>query len=149
MGDIHKDSKSTESLTTQSQGSSASEASLEASRGPSAGGEESGRAAGPRSDRALCRGGAAGSALGSALGSAGGSALGSGGRRRRTLSLGADELLSRRCTGTVDVWWLYDDGGLTLLLPYILSTRRAWASCPLRVFTLANKATELEIEERK
>jgi hypothetical protein len=25
--------------------------------------------------------------------------------------------------GTIDVWWLYDDGGLTLLLPYILTTR--------------------------
>lgn len=39
--------------------------------------------------------------------------------------------------------------GLTLLLPYILSTRRAWAACPLRVFTLANKHTEMELEERK
>ena len=27
-------------------------------------------------------------------------------------------------TGTIDVWWLYDDGGLTLLLPYILTTRQ-------------------------
>ncbi len=26
-------------------------------------------------------------------------------------------------TGTIDVWWLYDDGGLTLLLPYIITTR--------------------------
>ena len=25
--------------------------------------------------------------------------------------------------GTIDVYWLYDDGGLTLLLPYILTTR--------------------------
>lgn len=54
-----------------------------------------------------------------------------------------------RLAGGVDVWWLYDDGGLTLLLPYILSTRRAWASCPLRVFTLANNNAEMEIEERK
>jgi solute carrier family 12 (sodium/potassium/chloride transporter), member 2 len=23
----------------------------------------------------------------------------------------------------IDAWWLYDDGGLTILLPYILSTR--------------------------
>ncbi|XP_032514498.1 bumetanide-sensitive sodium-(potassium)-chloride cotransporter [Danaus plexippus] len=53
-----------------------------------------------------------------------------------------------RLAGGVDVWWLYDDGGLTLLLPYILSTRRAWASCPLRVFTLANNNAEMEIEER-
>ena len=25
--------------------------------------------------------------------------------------------------GFIDVWWMYDDGGLTLLIPYILSTR--------------------------
>ncbi|KAK5650631.1 hypothetical protein RI129_001660 [Pyrocoelia pectoralis] len=50
--------------------------------------------------------------------------------------------------GTIDVWWLYDDGGLSLLLPYIISTRRNWSSCKLRVFTLANKDDELECEHR-
>ena len=29
----------------------------------------------------------------------------------------------KRRTGTIDVWWLYDDGGLTILLPHILQTR--------------------------
>ncbi|RXG69060.1 Solute carrier family 12 member 2 [Armadillidium vulgare] len=29
--------------------------------------------------------------------------------------------------GTIDVRWLYDDGGLTVLLPYILSTRTQWS----------------------
>ena len=51
--------------------------------------------------------------------------------------------------GTIDVWWLYDDGGLTLLLPYIISTRRHWANSKLRVFALANKHSELEYEQRK
>ncbi|XP_017777968.1 PREDICTED: solute carrier family 12 member 2 [Nicrophorus vespilloides] len=50
--------------------------------------------------------------------------------------------------GTIDVWWLYDDGGLTLLLPYIISTRRNWSNCKLRVFALANKRDELEFEHR-
>ncbi|XP_012217293.1 bumetanide-sensitive sodium-(potassium)-chloride cotransporter [Linepithema humile] len=50
--------------------------------------------------------------------------------------------------GTIDVWWLYDDGGLTLLLPYIISTRRNWSNCRLRVFALANKNSELEYEQR-
>ncbi|XP_018915712.2 bumetanide-sensitive sodium-(potassium)-chloride cotransporter [Bemisia tabaci] len=50
--------------------------------------------------------------------------------------------------GTIDVWWLYDDGGLTLLLPYIISTRQHWSSCKLRVFALANKKDELEFEQR-
>ncbi|KAJ8944674.1 hypothetical protein NQ318_015882 [Aromia moschata] len=54
----------------------------------------------------------------------------------------------KRRDGTIDVWWLYDDGGLTLLLPYIISTRRNWNTCKLRVFALANKRDELELEHR-
>ncbi|XP_045775420.1 bumetanide-sensitive sodium-(potassium)-chloride cotransporter-like [Maniola jurtina] len=50
--------------------------------------------------------------------------------------------------GTLDVWWLYDDGGLTILLPYIISQRSAWARCKLRIFALANRHHELELEER-
>ena len=30
---------------------------------------------------------------------------------------------TKKRNGTIDVWWLYDDGGLTLLIPYILTTR--------------------------
>lgn len=51
--------------------------------------------------------------------------------------------------GTIDVWWLYDDGGLTLLLPYIISTRKNWSSCKLRVFALANRYSEMQYEQRK
>lgn len=51
--------------------------------------------------------------------------------------------------GTIDVWWLYDDGGLTMLLPYIISTRSNWANCKIRVFALSNRRHELEVEERK
>lgn len=54
----------------------------------------------------------------------------------------------QRKDAVIDVWWLYDDGGLTLLLPYILSTRRNWNTCHLRVFALANKNSELEFEQR-
>ncbi|RXG57480.1 Bumetanide-sensitive sodium-(potassium)-chloride cotransporter, partial [Armadillidium vulgare] len=50
--------------------------------------------------------------------------------------------------GTIDVWWLYDDGGLTVLLPYILSTRTQWSGCKLRLFALANREDELELEQR-
>jgi solute carrier family 12 sodium/potassium/chloride transporter 2 len=51
--------------------------------------------------------------------------------------------------GTIDVWWLYDDGGLTMLLPYIISTRANWANCKIRVFALSSRQHELEVEERK
>ncbi|CAH0553671.1 unnamed protein product [Brassicogethes aeneus] len=50
--------------------------------------------------------------------------------------------------GNIDVWWLYDDGGLTMLLPYIISTRQDWSSCKLRVFALANNKNELATEEK-
>lgn len=38
----------------------------------------------------------------------------------------------KRNNAVIDVYWLYDDGGLTLLLPYIINTRRTWHSCKLR-----------------
>ncbi|XP_074649682.1 solute carrier family 12 member 2-like [Tubulanus polymorphus] len=50
--------------------------------------------------------------------------------------------------GTIDVWWLFDDGGLTLLLPYILSTKSHWRSCKLRVFTAGKKMGELDHDQR-
>lgn len=46
------------------------------------------------------------------------------------------------------MWWLYDDGGLTLLLPYILTSRSQWEKCTLRIFALANRKDELEVEQR-
>ena len=50
--------------------------------------------------------------------------------------------------GTIDVWWLYDDGGLTMLLPFILSNRSQWSGCRMRVFALANKKDQLDREQR-
>lgn len=38
--------------------------------------------------------------------------------------------------GTIDVWWLADDGGLTLLLPYLLSKEKQWKNAHLRIMTL-------------
>lgn len=50
--------------------------------------------------------------------------------------------------GTIDVWWLYDDGGLTMLIPYIISLRREWSRTRLRVFALANRIDQLDREQR-
>ncbi|EAY14397.1 hypothetical protein TVAG_255890 [Trichomonas vaginalis G3] len=38
--------------------------------------------------------------------------------------------------GTIDVWWLADDGGLTLLLPYLLSREKQWKHAQLRIMAL-------------
>uniref|UniRef100_H2LBR8 Solute carrier family 12 member 1 n=1 Tax=Oryzias latipes TaxID=8090 RepID=H2LBR8_ORYLA len=52
--------------------------------------------------------------------------------------------------GTIDVWWLFDDGGLTLLLPYILTTRKKWKDCKLRIFIAGEPGrSEADKEEMK
>lgn len=56
--------------------------------------------------------------------------------------------LRKQKKGFIDVWWLYDDGGLTLLLPYIIGTHNQWKDCKLRVFALVNKKSELDQEQR-
>ena len=43
--------------------------------------------------------------------------------------------LKEKQRGNIDVWWLYDDGGLTVLIPYLLTLHRAWKSCKLRFFS--------------
>ena len=43
---------------------------------------------------------------------------------------------TEKVSGNIDVWWLFDDGGLTILIPYLLSLSRHWKGCKLRIFTL-------------
>uniref|UniRef100_A0A8C6P502 Solute carrier family 12 member 10, tandem duplicate 1 n=1 Tax=Nothobranchius furzeri TaxID=105023 RepID=A0A8C6P502_NOTFU len=35
---------------------------------------------------------------------------------------------------TIDVYWIADDGGLTLLIPYLFTRRRRWRKCKVRAF---------------
>ncbi|XP_062997421.1 solute carrier family 12 member 3 isoform X1 [Elgaria multicarinata webbii] len=35
---------------------------------------------------------------------------------------------------TIDIYWLFDDGGLTLLIPYLLGRKKRWGKCKIRVF---------------
>ncbi|XP_043072702.1 solute carrier family 12 member 3 isoform X2 [Puntigrus tetrazona] len=41
---------------------------------------------------------------------------------------------TRQGKKTIDVYWLSDDGGLTLLLPYLLTRKKRWGRCKVRVF---------------
>ncbi|XP_072142546.1 bumetanide-sensitive sodium-(potassium)-chloride cotransporter-like [Dermacentor andersoni] len=66
----------------------------------------------------------------------------------KELPLAVNQFLRKQRKGTIDVWWLYDDGGLTMLIPYLLTTRNNWSACKLRVFCLANKKEELDREQR-
>lgn len=42
---------------------------------------------------------------------------------------------TEKVSGHIDVWWLFDDGGLTILIPYLLSLSRYWKGCKLRIFS--------------
>ena len=55
----------------------------------------------------------------------------------------------KQTKGTIDVWWLFDDGGLTLLLPYILSKKSQWSGCKLRVFVPGDKEPRLDRAHRQ
>uniref|UniRef100_A0A669DAA4 Solute carrier family 12 member 2 n=1 Tax=Oreochromis niloticus TaxID=8128 RepID=A0A669DAA4_ORENI len=49
--------------------------------------------------------------------------------------------------GTVDVWWLFDDGGLTLLIPYLLTNKKRWKECKIRVF-IGGKINRIDHDRR-
>uniref|UniRef100_A0A4W3HHW8 Solute carrier family 12 member 2 n=1 Tax=Callorhinchus milii TaxID=7868 RepID=A0A4W3HHW8_CALMI len=49
--------------------------------------------------------------------------------------------------GTIDVWWLFDDGGLTLLIPYLLTTKNKWQDCKIRVF-IGGKINRIDHDRR-
>ncbi|XP_016360677.1 solute carrier family 12 member 3-like [Sinocyclocheilus anshuiensis] len=42
---------------------------------------------------------------------------------------------------SIDIYWISDDGGLTLLVPYLLTRRNRWKKSKLRVFILGGRET--------
>ncbi|XP_029981773.1 solute carrier family 12 member 1 [Sphaeramia orbicularis] len=62
----------------------------------------------------------------------------------------SSQFKKKQSKGTIDVWWMFDDGGLTLLLPYILTTRKKWKDCRLRIFIAGQPGrSELDKQEMK
>ncbi|XP_049604924.1 solute carrier family 12 member 7 isoform X2 [Syngnathus scovelli] len=43
----------------------------------------------------------------------------------------------RLSEGTIDVWWVVHDGGLLMLLPFLLRQHKVWRKCKMRIFTVA------------
>ncbi|KAG7482068.1 solute carrier family 12 member 4 [Solea senegalensis] len=39
--------------------------------------------------------------------------------------------------GTIDVWWIVHDGGMLMLLPFLLKQHKVWRKCKMRIFTVA------------
>ncbi|TKR87167.1 hypothetical protein L596_011614 [Steinernema carpocapsae] len=51
--------------------------------------------------------------------------------------------------GRIDVWWLYDDGGLTLLIPHLLTIPKSYLeNAEMRVFTISTSTKTMEQEQR-
>ena len=55
---------------------------------------------------------------------------------------------SGKKTGTIDIWWLFDDGGLTILIPYLIKNRKLYSGCKLRLFALTNNEQNLDEGKR-
>jgi len=47
--------------------------------------------------------------------------------------------LTVRLNGVIDIWWIVGDGGILLLLPFLLAKHRVWQSCRTRLFVLADR----------
>nr|QCG86252.1 Na+/K+/2Cl- cotransporter [Cypridopsis vidua] len=54
----------------------------------------------------------------------------------------------KQAKGFIDVYWLYDDGGLTILIPFILQRTKTFINSKLRIFTVLSRTGELEEEQR-
>ncbi|KAJ6666090.1 hypothetical protein lerEdw1_000994 [Lerista edwardsae] len=39
--------------------------------------------------------------------------------------------------GSIDVWWIVHDGGMLMLLPFLLKQHKVWRKCKMRIFTVA------------
>jgi hypothetical protein len=51
--------------------------------------------------------------------------------------------------GTIDIWWLADDGGLTIMIPYLLSINDFWRDCTLRILSMTKTAEQIsEFQEQ-
>ncbi|XP_046966935.1 bumetanide-sensitive sodium-(potassium)-chloride cotransporter-like, partial [Vanessa cardui] len=49
----------------------------------------------------------------------------------------------------LDAWWLYDDGGLNILLPYIIARRGFAEKMPLRIFALTRDCNGVQDSEEQ
>ncbi|XP_063824024.1 solute carrier family 12 member 4 isoform X2 [Ostrinia nubilalis] len=44
---------------------------------------------------------------------------------------------SEKVSGNIDIWWIVHDGGMLMLLPFLLKQHRTWKNCKMRIFTVA------------
>ena len=42
-----------------------------------------------------------------------------------------------RLEGDIDIWWIVHDGGMMILMMFLLKRHKVWRKCKLRIFTVA------------
>ncbi|VVC37171.1 Hypothetical protein CINCED_3A017148 [Cinara cedri] len=57
--------------------------------------------------------------------------------------------VKKRKNGIIDVWWLFNDGGLALIIAHILKSCDLWAKCTFRIFGVTDKKENLNTEKDK
>ncbi|VDM58628.1 unnamed protein product [Angiostrongylus costaricensis] len=45
---------------------------------------------------------------------------------------------NNRLTGYIDIWWIVMDGGILMLIAYLLKQHKVWRGCTLRVFAIGD-----------
>mmetsp|Transcript_54345 Transcript_54345/g.101904 ORF Transcript_54345/g.101904 Transcript_54345/m.101904 type:complete len:1094 (-) Transcript_54345:9-3290(-) len=57
--------------------------------------------------------------------------------------------LNERLHGNIDIWWIVADGGILLLLPFLLAKHPVWHRCHTRLFAVADQAGDDPAEVKK
>uniref|UniRef100_A0A914X9Q7 Solute carrier family 12 member 2 n=1 Tax=Plectus sambesii TaxID=2011161 RepID=A0A914X9Q7_9BILA len=66
---------------------------------------------------------------------------------QRELTATIDRYRTKVKNAVIDVWWLYDDGGLTLFIPHLLTLEKSYLQgAKIRVFTIASSHSTMEQE---
>uniref|UniRef100_A0A2A4JN03 Bumetanide-sensitive sodium-(Potassium)-chloride cotransporter n=1 Tax=Heliothis virescens TaxID=7102 RepID=A0A2A4JN03_HELVI len=69
--------------------------------------------------------------------------------RTMTRRVGAYKPLTFSSNSILDAWWLYDDGGMNILLPYIIARRSIKEKMSLRIFALPRGRTPIHEAQRQ
>uniref|UniRef100_A0A5S6QII0 Solute carrier family 12 member 2 n=1 Tax=Trichuris muris TaxID=70415 RepID=A0A5S6QII0_TRIMR len=67
----------------------------------------------------------------------------------KTSKVAVENFQKRIKKAVIDVWWLYDDGGLSILIPHLLSQEGYLENAKLRVFTIVKRSDVFDDEQSK
>ena len=49
-----------------------------------------------------------------------------------------------RLSGFIDIWWIVHDGGILMLIAFLLQQHKVWKGCKLRIFVIAEDGHDAE-----